>query len=78
VLDALLLLQQIKLSGNSGIWVRDIKLQTNIQQVTINKALKGLESRSLIKSVKAVHSKSKKLYMLFELSKYDLDIYSIL
>mmetsp|Transcript_585 Transcript_585/g.821 ORF Transcript_585/g.821 Transcript_585/m.821 type:complete len:112 (+) Transcript_585:243-578(+) len=58
--------QQIELSGDKGIWVRDIKLATGIQQQTITKALKILESRRLIKSVQGVHSKTKKLYMLYD------------
>jgi hypothetical protein len=33
-------LQQIDQAGDRGIWVRDIKLSTGIQQQTITKALK--------------------------------------
>ena len=50
-----------------GIWTRDIKITTNIQQQVLTKTLKILEQRKLIKSVRSVVSKSKKLYMLFEL-----------
>lgn len=49
-----------------GIWTRDIKTATNIPQMTLTKTLKILEQRSLIKSVRSVVSKSKKLYVLFD------------
>jgi hypothetical protein len=49
-----------------GIWTRDIKIATNIPQHTLAKTLKILEQRSLIKSVRSVVSKSKKLYVLFD------------
>jgi hypothetical protein len=51
---------------NRGIWTRDIKIATNIPQHTLTKTLKILEQRSLIKSVRSVVSKSKKLYVLFD------------
>lgn len=49
-----------------GVWTRDIKLSTNIPQHTLTKTLKILEQRNLIKSVRSVVSKSKKLYMLYD------------
>ena len=51
---------------NRGVWTRDIKLSTNIPQHTLTKTLKILEQRNLIKSVRSVVSKSKKLYMLYD------------
>jgi DNA-directed RNA polymerase III subunit RPC6 len=54
--------------GGSGIWTRDIKIATNIPQHSLTKSLKILEQRCLIKSVRSVTSKSKKLYMLYELT----------
>ena len=57
----------IFLSYFRGIWTRDIKVATNIQQQVLTKTLKILEQRNLIKSVRSVISKSKKLYMLFHL-----------
>ncbi len=50
-----------------GIWTRDIKIATNIPQHSLTKTLKILEQRSLIKSVRSVVSKSKKLYMLYDM-----------
>ncbi|KAG5181277.1 RNA polymerase Rpc34 subunit-domain-containing protein [Tribonema minus] len=60
--------QQISNAGDRGIWVRDIKNNSGIQQQTITKALKVLEGRGLIKSLHGVHSKTKKLYILAGLS----------
>ncbi|CAM9493564.1 unnamed protein product [Heterosigma akashiwo] len=64
----MMIYQVIEKEGNKGIWVRDIKNQTKILQQTVTKSLKILEQRQLIKSVKSVTSKSKKLYMLFDLA----------
>jgi hypothetical protein len=40
--------------GCIGIWTADLKKRTNLQQLQVNKALKNLESRSLVKPVKTV------------------------
>lgn len=65
--EQMLVFQAIEKSANRGIWTRDIKMITNIQQQILTKTLKTLEQRNLIKSVRSVASKSKKLYMLYEL-----------
>lgn len=65
--EQILVYQAIEKSGNRGAWTRDIKMSTNIQQQILTKTLKTLEQRNLIKSVRSVSSKSKKLYMLFDL-----------
>jgi DNA-directed RNA polymerase III subunit RPC6 len=66
--SAKLVLQCIEKAGNNGIWTKDIRMQTNIQQQGLNKIFKQLEQRSLIKPVKSVTAKAKKLYMLYELT----------
>jgi DNA-directed RNA polymerase III subunit RPC6 len=53
-------------AGTKGVWTRDIKNQSNIPQHTLNKTLKELEMRNLIKYVRSVTSKSRKLYMLYD------------
>ncbi|CAI5949356.1 unnamed protein product, partial [Closterium sp. NIES-64] len=65
--EDLLLYQAIKQAGNAGIWTRDMKTRTNLQQPQITKIIKTLEGRKLIKAVKSVNNKSRKLYMLYEL-----------
>jgi hypothetical protein len=67
-ISARMVYQVIERSGNLGIWTKDIRIQTNIQQQALNKIFKALESRQLIKPVKSVVAKSKKLYMLYNLN----------
>ena len=64
--EELLVYQIIEQSNDRGIWTRDIKLRSNLQQPAIAKILKTLESRALIKSVKWVTNKNRKVYMLME------------
>lgn len=66
-LDEKLVYGVIKESGSKGIWIRDISIKTNVKSTALNKALKSLESRKLIKSVQSVNANKKKVYMLFEL-----------
>eukprot|EP01039_Chlorochromonas_danica_P002818 gene2818-3072_t len=65
--EQMLVYQAIERSGNKGIWTRDIKTATNIPQHTLAKTLKILEQRQLVKSVRSVVSKSKKLYMAYDM-----------
>ncbi|KAL4445817.1 hypothetical protein ABPG77_009016 [Micractinium sp. CCAP 211/92] len=65
--EDMLVYQCIQGAGNMGIWTRDMKARTNLQQPKINKILKTLEERLLVKSVKSVQNTSKKVYMLYEL-----------
>lgn len=44
----------IKQADNKGIWTRDIRNKSNMQQTQVTKILKSLESRKVIKSVKSV------------------------
>lgn len=66
--EDMLIYQAIKNSGNMGIWTKDMKRETNLQQPQVNKALKNLEGRGLIKGVKCVSNQAKKVYMLAELT----------
>eukprot|EP00951_Prasinocladus_malaysianus_P040032 scaffold455207_cov42-Prasinocladus_malaysianus.AAC.1 len=51
----------------TGMWTKDMKFQSNLQQPQITKILKTLESRKLIKAVKSVSGGNRKVYMLYEL-----------
>ena len=53
--------------GNKGIWTRDIRNEANLTKAEINKILKTLESKKLIKNVKPVAQSKKKVYMLYDL-----------
>lgn len=58
----------IEKAGNEGIWTRDIRGETNLQTSQLTKIYKQLEGRQLIKPVKSVNAKTKKLYMLYDLT----------
>jgi DNA-directed RNA polymerase III subunit RPC6 len=66
-MDEKLVYAVIKESTNKGIWIRDISIKTNVKSTALNKALKSLESKKLIKSVQSVNANKKKVYMLFDL-----------
>lgn len=51
----------------TGIWTKTLKARTNIHQTNINKYLKSLEGKNLVKSVKSVKHPTRKIYMLEEL-----------
>jgi DNA-directed RNA polymerase III subunit RPC6 len=63
----MLVYQLIQQSGTTGLWTKDMKFQSNLQQPQITKILKILESRKLVKSVKSVSGGNRKVYMLYEL-----------
>lgn len=65
--EQLVVWQVVTKAGNSGVWLRDIKNATSLQQQTLNKALKVLETRKLVKTVKSVQQKTKKLFMAYDL-----------
>eukprot|EP00545_Synedropsis_sp_CCMP1620_P001217 CAMPEP_0119011976 /NCGR_PEP_ID=MMETSP1176-20130426/6001_1 /TAXON_ID=265551 /ORGANISM="Synedropsis recta cf, Strain CCMP1620" /LENGTH=292 /DNA_ID=CAMNT_0006964863 /DNA_START=88 /DNA_END=963 /DNA_ORIENTATION=- len=64
--SARMVYQVIEKSGNLGVWTKDVRYQTNIQQQALNKIFKALEGRRLIKPVKSVSAK--KVYMLYNLT----------
>lgn len=67
-MSARLVYQIIEKAGNLGIWTKDIRTQSNIQQLALNKVFKALEGRRLIKPTKSVTAKAKKLYMLYDVT----------
>ncbi|KAJ1882558.1 Histidine biosynthesis bifunctional protein hisB [Coemansia sp. RSA 486] len=66
--DEKLVYKHIENSRNEGIWVRTLKQKTNLLQSVINRCLKGLEQKALIKSVKSVKHPTRKLYMLIDVT----------
>lgn len=44
----------IEEAGNKGIWIRDIRFKSNLIPTQLNKILKILENKKLIKAVKSV------------------------
>eukprot|EP00053_Salpingoeca_punica_P007826 m.71120 g.71120 ORF g.71120 m.71120 type:complete len:302 (+) comp14346_c0_seq1:1631-2536(+) len=63
-----LVYQIIDEAGNKGIWSRDVRHKSSLEQKTLNKILKTLEGRKLIKSVTSVVATKKKMYMKYELT----------
>ncbi|XP_051166706.1 DNA-directed RNA polymerase III subunit RPC6 [Leptopilina boulardi] len=57
----------IEEAGNKGIWIRDIRFKSNLNQISLNKILKSLENKKIIKSIKSVAAGKKKVYMLYDL-----------
>uniref|UniRef100_T2M5M4 DNA-directed RNA polymerase III subunit RPC6 n=1 Tax=Hydra vulgaris TaxID=6087 RepID=T2M5M4_HYDVU len=62
-----LIYQVIESSDNKGIWIRDIRFKCNLPMTQVNKVLKNLESKKLIKSVTSVGAGKKKVYMLYNM-----------
>lgn len=54
-------------AGNVGVWVRDIRHKSNLGMTQLNKLLKAMENKKLIKSVSSVAASRKKVYMLYGL-----------
>jgi predicted transcriptional regulator len=50
----------------SGIWIREIRTKSNLSLTTVNKLVKSLETKKVIKAVKSV-SVSCWLFLSFEL-----------
>lgn len=44
----------IEEAGNKGIWIRNIRFKSNLNTTQLNKVLKSLETKKLIKAVKSV------------------------
>nr|XP_026692415.1 DNA-directed RNA polymerase III subunit RPC6-like [Ciona intestinalis] len=62
-----LVYQIIESAGNKGIWTREIRYKCNLMLTEVNKILKNLESKKIIKAVKSVAAAKRKVYMLYNL-----------
>eukprot|EP00128_Syssomonas_multiformis_P009618 Colp12_sorted_trinity150504_noHs@8704 len=65
--DEKLVYQIIQQAGNKGIWTKDLRTQASLQQTQMNKILKTMESKKLIKPIKSAVGSQKKVYMLYNL-----------
>ncbi|KAG6886073.1 hypothetical protein C0993_004063 [Termitomyces sp. T159_Od127] len=59
-----LVLGHIKTSRNEGIWTKHLKAKTNLHQTVIDRCLKTLTQKRLIKRVPSVQHPTRKIYML--------------
>lgn len=58
----------ISSAEDQGMWTRTIKAKTNFHQTVINKSLKSLEGKRLVKSITSVKHPGRKIYMLAHLT----------
>jgi hypothetical protein len=65
--EDVMVLQHVERGATQGVWVRNIKIATRLQQTQINKILKRLEGRKLVKPVQSVAFKNRRMYMMFDL-----------
>ncbi|XP_050235030.1 uncharacterized protein LOC126683223 [Mercurialis annua] len=56
----------IKNKQDMGIWTRDMKRETNLPDNVVNKSLKVLQAKNLIKEVVNIQNKGRKHYMATE------------
>lgn len=58
--------EQIEETGETGQWIKTLKQKTGITvQTTLNKAIKTLEQKELVKQIKTVRNPTQKTYILF-------------
>ncbi|KAF9781359.1 RNA polymerase Rpc34 subunit-domain-containing protein [Thelephora terrestris] len=62
-----LVLGHIKAAGNEGIWTKHLKGKTDLHQTVIDRCIKTLTQKQLIKAVKSVKHPTRKIYMLSHL-----------
>ncbi|KAJ1762654.1 34-kDa subunit of RNA polymerase III (C) [Coemansia sp. RSA 2523] len=62
--DERLVYKIIENTANEGIWVRTIKIKSNLPSPIVNRAIKVLEQKVLIKSIKSIKFPTRKVYML--------------
>lgn len=56
----------IRSKQDMGIWTRDMKRETKLTDTVVNKSLKALQAKNLIKEVVNIQNKGKKHYMASE------------
>ena len=61
----------VESSGREGIWTRTIRSRTNLHQTTMNRCLKVLESKILIKPIQSAKFPKRKIYILAHLQPSD-------
>ncbi|KAJ1840915.1 34-kDa subunit of RNA polymerase III (C), partial [Coemansia sp. RSA 2708] len=59
-----LIFKQIQSAGGEGIWVRTLGQRTNLPAAVVNRTIKLLEQRALIKAVRSLKHPRRKMYML--------------
>ncbi|MCJ1281138.1 34-kDa subunit of RNA polymerase III (C) [Xylographa opegraphella] len=70
-IEEALVYSYVESSGREGIWTRTIRSRTNLHQTTMNRCLKILESKILIKPIKSAKFPKRKIYILAHLQPSD-------
>ena len=70
-IEEALVYSYIDSSGREGIWTRTIRSRTNLHQVVMNRCLRTLESKILIKSIQSAKFPKRKIYILAHLQPSD-------
>lgn len=65
--EELVVFNLIRDSGRKGIWIRDVRIKSNLGLPRLKKILKSLETKKAIKAVKSVAASRKIVYMLYDL-----------
>lgn len=69
-MEEMAVLAIIERSGGAGVWSRSLKMASKMQQVALNKIIKRLEARKLIKGVASVAFKNRRMYMAYDASEW--------
>ncbi|GAV71506.1 RNA_pol_Rpc34 domain-containing protein, partial [Cephalotus follicularis] len=64
--DERILFNVIRSKQDIGIWIRDLKQETNLRDNAFKKSLKALQTKNLIKEVATIQSKGRKHFMAAE------------
>ncbi|KAL1939461.1 hypothetical protein VTO73DRAFT_10017 [Trametes versicolor] len=62
-----MILSYIQAAATEGIWTKHLKAKTELHQTVIDRCLKSLTQKALIKAVKSVKFPTRKIYMLAHL-----------
>jgi len=62
--NEILVFDAVERAQDSGVWMRDLKIQTSLPNMAISKILQTLKRGGLVKEVTSFTSKSRKIYML--------------
>lgn len=65
--EELVVFNLIRDAGRKGIWIRDVRIKSNLGLPRLKKILKSLETKKAIKAVKSVAASRKIVYMLYDL-----------
>ncbi|KAL6714016.1 34-kDa subunit of RNA polymerase III (C) [Lecanora helva] len=65
--DEALVFSYIESAAREGIWSKLLRTKTNLHMTSMNRAIKSLENKNLIKSIKTIKFPSRKTYILAKL-----------